>query len=59
MPINKSIPSAVVMVENDSIFIGCGNQSIELLELQLEGKKAMTAKNFILGNKNFNGAQLE
>jgi methionyl-tRNA formyltransferase len=59
MPINKSIPSAVVMVEHERIFIGCGNQSIELLELQLEGKKAMTAKNFILGNKNFNGAQLE
>ena len=33
--------------------IACGDQSLEVLEIQAEGKKAVSIDNFILGNTNF------
>jgi len=33
--------------------IACGDQSLEILEIQAEGKKAVSINNFILGNTNF------
>lgn len=33
--------------------IACGDQSLEILEIQAEGKKAVSIDNFILGNANF------
>jgi len=33
--------------------IACGDQSLEILEIQAEGKKAVSIDNFILGNTNF------
>ena len=33
--------------------IACGDQSLEVLEIQAEGKKAVSIDNFILGNANF------
>lgn len=42
--------------DNDNIFVGCaGNTSIEALELQLEGRSSVTAREFINGNKSASG----
>lgn len=35
----------------DKLFVGCGDGAIEILELQVEGAKAMDAKSFINGYK--------
>jgi methionyl-tRNA formyltransferase len=35
------------------LIIACGDQSLEVLEIQAEGKKAVSIDNFILGNTNF------
>ena len=52
-----SLPGKV-QIEENKIYIGCSKGSIEILELQLEGKTPMTAKAFLNGYKNFNGASL-
>jgi len=36
---------------NDGFIVGCGDQSIKVLRVQPEGKKAMNAKDYLLGNK--------
>lgn len=54
----KTLPPGEVLIENKKIFVGCGQNSIEVLELQLEGKNAMTAEMFANGYKHFNGATL-
>jgi len=40
---------AELEVDGDRLFLGCSNSRIELLELQLEGKKRMTAAEFLRG----------
>ncbi len=55
---NKQIPAGYVTVETNKIFIGTSRGSVEALELQLEGRKAMTAEAFIRGYKNINGINL-
>ncbi|TSC84860.1 MAG: Methionyl-tRNA formyltransferase [Parcubacteria group bacterium Gr01-1014_13] len=47
----KTLPVGEAMVENKRIFIGCSKGSIEILELQLEGKAAMDASTFLNGYK--------
>ncbi len=44
--------SKEMKIENDSIIVGCKNGSIELIEVQLEGKKKMSASEFIRGIQN-------
>jgi len=53
----KTEPGAVE-VASGSIHIGTTKGSIEVTELQLEGKKAMTAQEFLNGYKNFNSETL-
>ncbi|MEK7131755.1 MAG: methionyl-tRNA formyltransferase [Patescibacteria group bacterium] len=48
---NKTLPSSKTLIENKRIFIGCGQKSIEVLELQLEGKGVMDAATFLNGYK--------
>ncbi|RJQ31127.1 MAG: methionyl-tRNA formyltransferase [Actinobacteria bacterium] len=40
----------VILEATNRLVIGCGQGSLEILELQLEGKKVMQAKDFLLGN---------
>ena len=47
----KTLPVGEALAENKHIFIGCGSGSIEILELQLEGKSAMDAPTFLNGYK--------
>jgi methionyl-tRNA formyltransferase len=43
--------------EKDNLFVGTKDGSIEVKEIQLEGKRKMTAKEFISANK-INGGEL-
>ena len=43
---------------NENFTIGCSKNAIQVLELQKEGKKKTTAKEFLRGNKLEIGASL-
>lgn len=47
-----------VMVKDASIYIGCVDGSIQVLELQMEGKKAMDAQAFLQGYGRIEGARM-
>ena len=56
---NRALSSSELKVEGDHLFLGCGHDStIELLELQLEGKKRTTASDFIRGYRPEAGEKL-
>ena len=42
----------VISVKENKLYIGTNTNALELLEIQLEGKKRMNANEFIKGNKN-------
>jgi methionyl-tRNA formyltransferase len=44
-------PGAVLKVDKTSILVAAGEGSLKILELQLEGKKRMSARDFLLGVK--------
>ena len=44
-------PGEIVAVEKDSIVVATGNGAVVIPELQLEGKKRMPVKDFLLGYK--------
>ena len=48
-PAPEPAPAAEIVVRGDRLLAGCGNASLEILELQLEGKKRTTARDFIHG----------
>jgi methionyl-tRNA formyltransferase len=49
---SENIPQSELLVSGGRLFAGCGrNTSLELLELQLEGKKRTTARDFVHGYK--------
>ena len=55
---NKNLPAGQVAIDNKQIFIGYAKGSIEILELQLEGKNVMDAKIFLSGYGGINNAVL-
>lgn len=49
-PVSEPVPPAQLLVRNDLVFVGCANDSaIELLEVQPEGKKRISARDFVHG----------
>ena len=49
-PAQRSLAPAELLTDGDRLFAGCGaNTGLELLELQIEGKKRMPALDFIHG----------
>jgi len=49
-PASEALPAAELRVQADRLLVGCGQgSSLELLELQLEGKKRTPARDFIHG----------
>ena len=49
-PASEQVPAAQLLVKGEQLFAGCaGPSSIELLELQPEGKKRMPAREFVHG----------
>lgn len=49
-PHEKTLPSGVIATEDDRIYIGASKGSILVHQLQLEGKAAMSATQFLQGN---------
>lgn len=49
MPNGQSVPGTVVEVTKDAIVIATGEGSLQVNELQLEGKKRMSTHDFLLG----------
>ncbi|MDE7184653.1 MAG: methionyl-tRNA formyltransferase [Lachnospiraceae bacterium] len=43
-------PGTIVLVEKDFFDVACGTGNLRIYELQLEGKKRMDTKRFLLGN---------
>jgi methionyl-tRNA formyltransferase len=49
------IPGTIIKVGKNSITVACGKGTLAITELQLEGKKRMTAREFLLGCKLYYG----
>jgi methionyl-tRNA formyltransferase len=57
--LERALPSFELKVEGDHLLAGCGDgTSIELLELQLEGKKRTSASDFLRGYRPTPGERL-
>ena len=54
----ENLSPGEVLIKNKRIFVGCGEGSIEVLELQLEGKNTMSAEVFANGYQDFAKAEL-
>jgi methionyl-tRNA formyltransferase len=58
-PSDRPIPPAEISLAADPLRVGCGhNTSLELLEIQLEGKKRTTAEDFVRGYRPIPGEKL-
>ena len=58
-PLADSIPTAELKVTDDRLFVGCAPKtSLELLDIQLEGKKRTTAHDFVQGYRPKPGEKL-
>jgi len=57
--VHKSEAERKLMVQGDCLIVGCGgNSALDLLEVQPEGKKRLSAKDFIHGYRPRNGEKL-
>jgi methionyl-tRNA formyltransferase len=59
LPLGHALPEAELKSEGDRLLVGCGSHSsLELIELQLEGKKRMSASDFLHGYRPKPGEKL-
>jgi len=59
-PASDALPRAELRAKGDRLLVGCGdNTSLELLELQLEGKKRTSARDFVHGYRPQVGEKLD
>jgi methionyl-tRNA formyltransferase len=57
--LHRALPSSKFTVEDDLLLVGCGaNTAIELVELQLEGKRRTSASDFLSGYRPLPGEKL-
>jgi len=57
--IDQALPSAELKVDGEHLFVGCGdNTALDLLQVQLEGKKRTSAADFIRGYRPAPGERL-
>lgn len=54
----RSLVPGELLAEADRLYIGCGEGALEVLEVQLEGKKRMAARDFIHGHRPQTGEKL-
>jgi methionyl-tRNA formyltransferase len=58
-PLLRSLAEGGLLIEGDHLLVGCGDATaLELLEIQLEGKKRMAARDFMHGYHLGKGEQL-
>ena len=58
-PATQHIDSGAVTVDGNRLFVGCGEQSIELHTLQLEGRNPTSAADFIKGHPGVSGTTFQ
>ena len=56
--VERTIPAGELRVEGDGLLVGCGGNSLALLEVQPEGKKKMAARDFVHGYRPISGERL-
>jgi methionyl-tRNA formyltransferase len=57
--LDRTVPESQMKTEGDRLLVGCGGDTaIELLELQLEGKKRTSAQDFLRGYRPLPGEKL-
>lgn len=56
---SKAAAGTVIKVEKDAVIVACGEGALRIEELQLEGKKRMSAHDFLLGVRMQAGERLE
>ena len=49
---NLKVPKKTILLKENKLYVGTNTNALELLEIQLEGKKRMNANDFLQGNKN-------
>jgi len=54
----KTIPPGELLVGGDLLFVGCGGNSLALLEVQPEGKKHMAIRDFVHGYRPQTGEKM-
>jgi methionyl-tRNA formyltransferase len=58
-PANVAVPLGTITLRGDGAFVGCGERTaLELLEVQMEGKKRMSARDFVNGYRPREGERL-
>lgn len=58
-PVEANIPAGTIRMEGHLPLVGCAeNSALELLEVQVEGKKRMSASNFVNGYRPYDGEVL-
>jgi methionyl-tRNA formyltransferase len=58
-PVERTAVPAEILAENGHLIVGCGaGSALELLEVQLEGKKRMPAADFVHGHQPRSGEKL-
>jgi methionyl-tRNA formyltransferase len=59
-PSEEAVPEAQLLVKDNRLFVGCGNSTaLELLEVQPEGKKRISARDFIQGYRPETGERVQ
>jgi methionyl-tRNA formyltransferase len=60
VPTPRNLSESKLSIEGELLLVGCGgNTALELLEVQLEGKRRMAARDFIHGYHPSSGEELE
>jgi methionyl-tRNA formyltransferase len=54
----KTLPPGELLVEDDLLFVGCGGNALALLEVQPEGKKHMSVRDFVHGYRPQTGEKM-
>lgn len=57
-PAKKDIPPGTVVLDHDTLYIGCGQDAVRVQKLQIEGKRPMDAKTFINGHREIIGEKV-
>lgn len=55
---HNAAAGTIINIEKDSITVACGNNALKIFELQIEGKKRMDVKSFLVGYKLEKGSLL-
>ena len=57
---NNAVPPGQLLVERQELFVACGgNTTLQLLEVQLEGRRRMTAAEFLRGSRPETGERFD